>query len=474
MNQSQANAERILETYMQPIFYFALRKTSDRAEAEDFTQNVLLDVLTAVQRGFTPDDERAWVWKIARNHYAKWADRRKNVRNMLDIDEVRDTVSDGSAVEDNLLRAEETALLYRELAHLSRDYRTIVCEYYFANRTLGDIAKSLDLPLGTVKRKISECRNHLKEGMNMARTYGKRSFAPELIEFGQNWEPATGPDGRRYVEHLLAQNILLEAYDNPSTAEDLSLALGIAMPYMEDELNHLMEGELLTCENGKYRTNIVILSKDVQEKIYALALSYVEKMTELVKKAVEEVYAKPECPKNQCFEDMKPALVERVMNVRVKPFPEAKDTLSGPHTIKHKDGSEWALAGFEKTDISRVWLGVWGDDTYHQVIMLGNRHDMDALDLDRAKIPVFPKDCMEKLFPTSFGEAIDTLYDAYLDRRHELLMNDIPPYLHGKTTIMSNVDFRRLVIDRLIETGWITLAEDMNKSEMGVWMYAEL
>ena len=50
-------------------------------------------------------------------------------------------------------------------------------------------------------------------------------------------------------------------------------------------------------------------------------------------------------------------------------------------------------------------------------------------------------------------------------------MADIPTYLHGKTTIMSNVDFRKLVIDRLIETGWITLAEDMNKSEMGVWMY---
>ena len=78
---------------------------------------------------------------------------------------------------------------------------------------------------------------------------------------------------------------------------------------------------------------------------------------------------------------------------------------------------------------------------------------------------------MEKLFPTSFGEAIDTLYDAYLDRRHALLMNDIPTYLHGKTNIMSNVDFRRLVMDRLIETGWIKLASDMNKSEMGVWKY---
>ena len=157
MNRS----EQILETYMKPVFYFALRKTSSREEAEDFTHNVMLDVLTALGRGFTPDNERAWVWKIARNHYAKWAARQTNVRQTLDADEIRETVSDGSLVEDGLLREEETALLYRELALLSRDYRTIVCEYYFKNRTLSDIAESLGLPPGTVKRKISECRKHV-------------------------------------------------------------------------------------------------------------------------------------------------------------------------------------------------------------------------------------------------------------------------------------------------------------------------
>ena len=465
MNRS----EQILETYMQPVFYFALRKTSSREEAEDFTHNVMLDILTALGRGFTPDNERAWVWKIARNHYAKWAARQTNVRQTLDADEIRETVSDGSLVEDGLLREEETSLLYRELALLSRDYRTIVCEYYFRNRTLADIAESLGLPPGTVKRKISECRKHLKEAINMARTYGKRSFAPELVEFGQNWDPTTGPDGRRYVEHLLAQNILLEAYDNPSTAEDLCLALGIAMPYMEDELNFLMEGELLTCESGKYRTNIVILSKEVQENIYALALEYVDEMAELVKKAVTEVYEKPECPKKLSFDDMKLTLVERVMNVRVK---EDVKNLSGPHMIRHKDGSKWALAGFEKTDVSQVWLECWGHDKV-QLIVLGNRGNWDEFEFDWSKVPVFPADCMENLFVTTHSLAVDDLYDDYLACRHALLMADIPTYLHGRTTIMSNVDFRKLVIDRLIETGWITLAPDMNKSEMGVWKYAE-
>ncbi len=101
--------------------------------------------------------------------------------------------------------------------------------FYFMLRKTSDRAEAEDLT-----------RKHLKERMTMARTYGKRSFAPEEIKFSQNWNPASGQDGMRYVEHILPQNILLEAYDNPSTAEELSLALGVAMPYMENELNFLV------------------------------------------------------------------------------------------------------------------------------------------------------------------------------------------------------------------------------------------
>lgn len=71
----------------------------------------------------------------------------------------------------------------------------------------------------------------------------------------------------RYEAEELTQEILLEAYDNPSTAGELSLALGIAMPYMEDEIRLLLEAELLRCENGRYKTNMNILSKKAQDAL---------------------------------------------------------------------------------------------------------------------------------------------------------------------------------------------------------------
>jgi len=40
---------------------------------------------------------------------------------------------------------------------------------------------------------------------------------------------------------LAAKNIVLKAYNNPSSIEGLSLALGILAPYIEDELKALLE-----------------------------------------------------------------------------------------------------------------------------------------------------------------------------------------------------------------------------------------
>ena len=44
---------------MSQIFYFALKKTSSRNEAEDFAQNVMLEILTSLLRGSIVGDEKA-------------------------------------------------------------------------------------------------------------------------------------------------------------------------------------------------------------------------------------------------------------------------------------------------------------------------------------------------------------------------------------------------------------------------------
>ena len=120
---------------------------------------------------------------------------------------------------------------------------------------------------GTVKSKLFRARKKLKEGMDMAREFGARSFKPEEVTF-----VTSGPLQRglpwNVLDRKLPKNILLEASNNPSTIEELAIELGSAIPYMEEEVALLADATLLKKTGDKYITNFYIMDKDTQMAVY--------------------------------------------------------------------------------------------------------------------------------------------------------------------------------------------------------------
>ena len=78
---------------------------------------------------------------------------------------------------------------------------------------------------------------------------------------------------------MLYTNIFLEINQNPQTAEQLSLELGIALPYMEDELEFLCREELLKKDGNKYETNFKIFSKEEQYDNYVMTKKISKQIT---------------------------------------------------------------------------------------------------------------------------------------------------------------------------------------------------
>ena len=68
------------ENYMEKLFYFCLKKTGRSVEAEDLTQDIALQIITALNKGTLPTSFSAWIWQIARNRYSVWA-KEKHDRN---------------------------------------------------------------------------------------------------------------------------------------------------------------------------------------------------------------------------------------------------------------------------------------------------------------------------------------------------------------------------------------------------------
>ena len=68
--------------------------------------------------------------------------------------------------------------LRSEIAYLSKMQRRVVILYYFENQKQADIARELDIPLGTVKWHLFEAKKELKRGMDTMRKTSDLKFNP--------------------------------------------------------------------------------------------------------------------------------------------------------------------------------------------------------------------------------------------------------------------------------------------------------
>ena len=116
------------ENYMEKLFYFCLKKTGSHIEAEDLTQDVALQIITALNKGTIPTSCSAWVWQIARNRYSVWAKEKHNRNESVTGSDIGDyEIEDESEnILDEMIHTEQMALLRRELAFIKSDYRNII------------------------------------------------------------------------------------------------------------------------------------------------------------------------------------------------------------------------------------------------------------------------------------------------------------------------------------------------------------
>ena len=359
-------AEAYGQEYMGKIFYYCLRKTGDSHEAEELASDITYQILTALHEGVDVLNFPAWVWQIARNRYALWAKtkhRRGEYESFIDPDdpETENLLTAGGyntipSVSEECARDEEMAILRRELAFLGRDYREVVVAYYIEDRSVGDIARALGQPEGTVKSRLFRSRNLLKEGMNMAREFGSKSYKPEEVRFVSSGSQASGLPFSA-VRRMLPKNILLEASNNLSTAEELSVAVGVAMPYMEEEIAALVDAGLLKAVGNRYVTNFFIESHDLQvavrNEIMLLTRDWAERYDELMDKSIP-IYRKG-CfiPEAMTDRELKWYLVLELLDQLVRNC--KGHTYEFPVKHKHPNDS-WGFIGYEGEGIEEEWF----------------------------------------------------------------------------------------------------------------------
>jgi RNA polymerase sigma factor (sigma-70 family) len=263
-------AEKLITDAAKTIFSYCRTRTDSREEAEDLSQDIILELLRT--RENLRDDKAfyGFMWAVAGNVYKSWCKKRRKI-NTCALDE---SLSDDSIpLSERLEKESDYKLLHRELGLLTGQYRQVVILYYFNDCKVSDISKSLNISESMVKFLLFKSRKILKEGMNMERTKGDLSFNPVKLSVGI-LIPKDDYAATEYNHaisnlvngNLLAQNILFACYNDRLTAEEISLQIGAAVPYLEKDLESLCEKGLLVKKGGKYETDIVLWTKEFMEE----------------------------------------------------------------------------------------------------------------------------------------------------------------------------------------------------------------
>jgi RNA polymerase sigma-70 factor, ECF subfamily len=146
----------LVERYQQHLTGYLNRLVgADWALAQDLAQETFLRVLrqptTRGQRPFKP-----WLYTIAtnlaRDHFKAGAVR---LSAPLGVEQETALIDDAPSPEESALQGEERAALVTALNLLRVDFRATLWLRFYGGLSLAEIAATLDVPLGTVKWRIS-------------------------------------------------------------------------------------------------------------------------------------------------------------------------------------------------------------------------------------------------------------------------------------------------------------------------------
>jgi RNA polymerase sigma factor (sigma-70 family) len=146
--------ERALEESYQlygSILRRYLRRFVGPEEADDLLQVVFLEVWRSRERIDPSRRLEAWLFGIARKRAIDHLRRRRH--DVVAVDSVRELMGDdGDAFAEKLAWSTEIQVL---LASLNAEQREAISLSYFAGLSQREIAKYLEVPLGTVKARMA-------------------------------------------------------------------------------------------------------------------------------------------------------------------------------------------------------------------------------------------------------------------------------------------------------------------------------
>src|SRR5204863_4012629 len=168
--EKDAQFEKEFMPLIGSLYNFAYRLTLDEDDANDLVQETYMKAFRFFDSYEQGTNAKAWLFRILKNSFINEFRKKSKQPSKVDYQEV-ESFYNSDDVDENItvdLRIESIQdMIGDEIANalnaLAVDFRTIIILCDLEGFTYEEMAKILDIPIGTVRSRLHRARNLLKE-----------------------------------------------------------------------------------------------------------------------------------------------------------------------------------------------------------------------------------------------------------------------------------------------------------------------
>jgi RNA polymerase sigma-70 factor (ECF subfamily) len=157
----------LVERFQPTVYAVALARMRNPTEAQELTQEVFLHGMKKLAQLRDVQCFAGWLRQITVRMAINKLTRRGPLQK-VEAEVLDNACAAGATPLDQMVRAEQAAELYKALELLKPVDRATLVAFYIRGRSLKQMAREFETPVGTIKRRLHVARNRLKKLMERA------------------------------------------------------------------------------------------------------------------------------------------------------------------------------------------------------------------------------------------------------------------------------------------------------------------
>jgi len=171
----------LIRRHERPLAALVRNRIGSVDSVPDVLQETLLQVWTGLRHHETPKRVRPWILQVARNRCRDFL-RSRQRREIFVGQEVLDPIINRLGLTTARLR-ERAGEVVEAFTEVSEHEREALRSFYLDGLTIAEIAARHRCPTGTVKRRLSQGRDHIRSTMGVTPTRRSATMQTEQTHF---------------------------------------------------------------------------------------------------------------------------------------------------------------------------------------------------------------------------------------------------------------------------------------------------